>query len=152
MLKFKKALSAAIISTLSMGPVLAQQTNFDSLKLSAGFSPDKAVLIGYTNGSVSLASLNNTDNNKCLGYASNIPDHIIELEKDFPSLLLKATSSQGEITLLVKTPDDQVICADSTSQKEVMIKTQNWKKGKYRIWVGSIDEGQKSKYTLFVQQ
>ncbi|HEY9706205.1 MAG TPA: hypothetical protein V6C58_27460 [Allocoleopsis sp.] len=145
-------MSVAIISTLSMSPVLAQQTNFDSLKLSAGFSPDKAVLTGYTNGSVSLASLSNTDNNQCLGYASNIPDHILELDKDFPSLLLKATSSKREITLLIKTPDDQVICADSTSKKEVMIKTQHWKKGKYRIWVGSLDEGQNSKYTLFVQQ
>lgn len=143
-----------LIATLFATPVLAQTANFASLTLSQGFPASQGVVNGYAGGSYSLSIIANSDrkNNRCLGFASPTPDHIMVLEKDFSKLTVQVNSG-SDTTLLIKGPDDTIRCGDDTgSSKDASIQDTNWKGGKYSIWVGSFKEGTRQNYTLSVTE
>lgn len=145
----------AIIAALSAAPVLAADANFESLNLSVGFPPSKGVTTGYTNGSVSLSSIQKTDsrNNPCIGFGSPTPDHIIVLQKDFSRLSFQVDTQGKDTTIVIKGPNDLVLCGDDTgSSKDASVQASNLKAGKYSVWVGSIETGQQWNYTLSVKQ
>lgn len=145
----------ALVAVVSATPVLADNTNFGSLSLSPGFTSAKAVVRGYTNGSVSLSSIQNNDihNNACIGYGSATPDHVIVLDKNFSRLTVQVDSGNKDTTILIKGPDGIVRCGDDTgTSKDASVQDSNWKAGKYSIWVGAIDSGKRWDYTLSVKQ
>jgi hypothetical protein len=134
---------------------IAEPSNFGILTLSQGFSPSVGVGSGIAGGTFSLSSLAQKDsnNNKCLGFASPTPDHLLVLQQDFAQLTIQINSRGHDTTLLVMGPDNQVFCGDDAgSSKDASISHPNWKAGTYRIWVGSIDEGAKLKYSLSVRE
>jgi hypothetical protein len=137
-------------------PVIAQTANFGTLNLSAGFDSAKAIVEGYTGGSYSLSAISNRDHNKkaCIGFADPKPDHILTLEKDFTRLKLLVNSGGIDTTLLIQGPDETTIrCGDDTGKsKDASIDDSNFKRGTYRIWVGTFQPGVKQNYTLKVQQ
>lgn len=145
----------AVVMTLVTLNAIAEPSNFGVLTLSQGFSPSQGVASGVTGGTFSLSSLapKDTSNNKCLGFASPTPDHLLVLQKDFTRLTIQINSRGQDTTLLVMGPENQVFCGDDTSSsKDARISHPNWKAGTYRIWVGSIDEGAKLKYNLSVEE
>jgi len=144
-----------VIMTLGAIPVIAESSNFGILTLSQGFSPSQGVASGIAGGTFSLSSLaqKDTNNSKCLGFASPTADHLLVLQKDFAQLTIQINSRGHDTTLLVMGPDNQVFCGDDTgSSKDASVSHPNWKAGTYRIWVGSIDEGAKLKYSLSVRE
>jgi hypothetical protein len=146
----------AIVSAVLAQPVIAQTANFGTLKLSPGFAPSQGVGEGYTGGSYSLSAISNRDRDKkaCIGFADPKPDHILILEKDFPRLKIQVNTGGKDTTLLIKGPDDKTIrCGDDTGKsKDASIDDQNFKSGKYEVWVGTFNSGEKYNYTLTVQQ
>lgn len=143
----------ALIMTLGAIPGIAEPSNFGILTLSQGFSPSQGVASGIAGGTFSLSSLaqKDTNNNKCLGFASPTADHLLVLQQDFAQLTIQINSRGHDTTLLVMGPENQVFCGDDTgSSKDARVSHPNWKAGTYRIWVGSIDEGAKLKYSLSV--
>jgi hypothetical protein len=143
----------ALIMTLGAIAAIAEPSNFGILTLSHGFSPSVGVGSGIAGGAFSLSSLaqKDTNNNKCLGFASPTPDHLLVLQQDFAQLTIQINSRGRDTTLLVMGPDNQVFCGDDTgSSKDARVSHPNWKAGTYRIWVGSIDEDAKLKYSLSV--
>lgn len=147
--------SAAIVVAIVATPAIAQIPNFGTFNLSPGFEPAKGKVSGYTGGSFSLSAMSNRDRNQkaCIGFADPKPDHIMILEKDFPHLKLLVKSG-GDTTLLIQGPDESTIrCGDDTGKsKDASIDDLNWKKGTYRIWIGTFNSGVKRNYTLTVQQ
>jgi hypothetical protein len=153
--RFKYLNLLVLAAILGATPVLAEQANFGSLTLSQGFSPSAGVTNGFTGGSYSLAAISNSDRagNRCIGFASPTPDHIMVLERDFPKLTVKVNSGGADTTLLIRGPGGTVRCGDDTgSDKDASIQDNNWKAGRYSIWVGSLEEGARRNYTLSVTE
>lgn len=147
-------LVAAVVAVAA--PVVAETANFGTLTLSRGFQPPTGVLNGSTGGSFSLSAIANTDfnKNKCLGYATPTPDHLLVLEQSFSQLTITVNSGGKDTTLLVQGPGrGKVLCGDDVnSNKDARVTDSEWKPGTYRIWVGTMEAGAKYKYTLSVQE
>jgi hypothetical protein len=83
-----------------------------------------------------------------------IPDHILTLQSDFPSLTITVDSGE-DTTLLVQGPNDNSIrCGQdiSRSNLDAQVVDSNWQAGTYRIWVGAHEQGQRFSYSLTVQE
>lgn len=145
------ALLAALISL----PALAETANFGSLTLSRTSPTSTAVLTGSTGGSFSLSAIANKDthNNKCFGFGSPTPDHILVLQQDFSQLTVQIDSGGKDTTLLIQGPNDSTVrCGDDTGRsKDASVTDTGWKAGTYRVWVGSLEAGVKYKYSLSVK-
>jgi hypothetical protein len=136
------AIANAIVAAIVALPVLAETANFGTLTLSPG-------------GSYSLSAIANADRhkNKCLGFATPTPDHIIVLQQKFSFLTLQVNSGGKDTTLLVQGPGNAVRCGDDAGQnKDAGIVDSDWQAGSYRIWVGTLEPGVKSDYTISVQE
>lgn len=144
-------LAIATIVSLS-GDVVAQGSNFGQLALNQNHS--SGVLRGTTGGAASLPGIvSNSDrsNRRCLGYGDPKPDHLLILEKPFPTLTLKVRSST-DTTLVVQGPDGVVRCGDDAgSNKNASITDNDWKTGIYKVWVGTATPGVQQDYMLMVQ-
>lgn len=157
MLRSKSPVFLALTTVLLATPVLADTANFGSLTLAPGFSPAKAIVSGSTGGAFSLSSLNNHDihNQPCIGYGgSKTPDHIITLQKHFSHLKLQVNSGGRDTTLVVEDPSGVFRCGDdvNTHNKDASIDDTNWNAGQYKIWVGTIQPGQRWNYNLSVHE
>jgi hypothetical protein len=153
---FQSGALLAAIATIATLPVLAETANFGTLTLSRGFQSPTAVLRGSTGGSYSLSAIANADRhkNKCLGFATPTPDHIIVLQQNFSKLTIQVNSGGKDTTLLVQGPNGNTVrCGDDTGQnKDAGIIDSDWEPGTYRIWVGSLEPGVKSNYSISVQE
>ena len=153
---FQSGVLLAAIATIATLPVLAETSNFGTLTLSRGFQSPAGLLRGSTGGSYSLSAIANTDRhkNKCLGFATPTPDHIIVLQQNFSKLTIQVNSGGKDTTLLVQGPNGNTVrCGDDTGQnKDAGIVDSNWEAGSYRIWVGSLEPGVKSNYSISLQE
>jgi hypothetical protein len=147
-------LLAAIVAMIAT-PVTAQTANFATLTLLPGFEPGQGTATGYTGGSYSLSAMSNRDRDKkaCIGFGDPKPDHILVLEKDFEQLKILVNSGY-DTTLFIQGPDDETIrCGDDTGiNKDASVTGTKWKRGRYRVWVGTFHPGVKHNYTLTVEQ
>ncbi len=135
-------------------PALAQSANFGSLQLATGFSRAEATVSGHTGGRFPLDRLAARDRqgNRCLGYGSETPDHIITLTDDFNPMALFVRSGDNDTTLMVKGPNGMLLCGDdSGSSPDAMVRAERWPAGTYRVWVGSLQPGQRWRYRLTAQ-
>ena len=145
----------ALIAAISTTPALAQKANFGNLTISPSFPAGTARVAGSTGGSYSLPSIANSDRNKkpCIGFASQTPDHILVLQKDFSNLTIQINSGGRDTTLLIKGPNNTIYCGDDTGlSKDASVEATNLKAGTYEIWVGSIEAGQRWNYILTVRE
>jgi hypothetical protein len=93
------------------------------------------------------------ENNPCLGYAEETPDHIIDLEADFNQLQIAVDSGGQDTTLLITGPNGFALCGDDTgASQDASVTSSNFKAGKYEIWVGTINPNQAWNYTLTVRE
>ncbi|MGV0102059.1 Peptidase S1 [Nostoc sp. DSM 114160] len=146
----------AILTAIAATPAIAQTANFATLNLSANFDSSQGTVQGFTGGSYSLSAISNRDRDQkaCIGFADSKPDHIMVLEKDFPQLTIQVDSNNNDTTLIIQGPDKTTIrCGDDTGKsKDASVSDRDWKKGTYRIWVGTFNPGVKRDYTLKVEQ
>ncbi|MEG4284059.1 hypothetical protein QUB68_13105 [Microcoleus sp. A006_D1] len=152
---FKNGVLLAAIGAIATLPVLAETVNFGTLSLAPGFGSPTAVMRGSTGGSYSLSAIANADRhkNKCLGFATPTPDHIIVLQQNFSKLTIQVNSGGKDTTLLVQGPGNAVRCGDDTGQnKDAGIVDSDWQAGSYKIWVGTLEPGVKSNYTISVRE
>ncbi|MBZ8182618.1 hypothetical protein [Oscillatoria salina] len=155
MLKLNSSKIIAAIAGLICVPAIAQAANFDQLILAASSGNDSRTVTGHTGGSYLLSAIANRDrhNNPCVGFAAPTPDHTMVLEQDFSTLKLQVNSGGKDTTLVVQGPDNTVLCGDDTgSNKDASIEDTNWKKGTYKIWVGSFEPSKRWNYTLSAQE
>lgn len=147
-------LLAAIVSLIAMPAIAGGDGHFQTLTL--GGNASQKIVSGYTTGSFSLSSIANSDkdNNPCIGYGSPNPDHVMVLENNFAKLKLQVDSGGRDTTLLVRGPNSNTVrCSfGSGKSKDAAIVDNNWKAGKYEIWVGSIEAGQRWDYRLSVEK
>ena len=147
--------TALMLLLVSMNSAIAQKKDLNSFHLALGLNQSTAKLVGSTGGGYSLASIVNKDRygNHCMGYGDPEPDHIMILDNDFPQLKLKVRSGGKDTTLVVKRTDNlDVYCGfGKQHHRDAVIHGQNWKAGKYEIWVGSMKPYHSSNYSLSIQ-
>jgi len=137
------ALGAVIISGLvAVSGAEAQRSNFGTITLLPGFTPDPHNAAGTSGGA---ANASNT-NSSCRGWISSTPDHIFRAGRDFNFLRIFAESS-GDTTLVIQTPNGQMRCNDDTYGRNPMVEGR-FPAGTYRIWIGSYSEGENLRYQL----
>ncbi|HEY9751041.1 MAG TPA: hypothetical protein V6C63_20325 [Allocoleopsis sp.] len=144
-----------LMAAVSVAPALAETANFGTLNLSPGFSRADGMARGFTGGSYSLASIANSDRNgkRCLGFGDTQPDHIIVLQKDFSQLRLQVDTQGKDTTLVVKGPNNTILCGDDTgANKDASISQGSWPAGTYEVWVGAFEPNARWRYTLTAQQ
>ncbi|WGV23713.1 hypothetical protein [Halotia branconii] len=155
-LNFRGGWLLAVLTAITTTPVIAETPNFSTFSLAPDFEQIKGKVTGYTGGSFSLSALSNRDRDRkaCIGFADPKPDHIMILEKDFSHLKILVNSRGFDTTLLIQGPNDNIIrCGDDTGKsKDASIDDLDWKKGTYRIWVGTFNAGVKRNYTITVKQ
>jgi hypothetical protein len=124
-------------------------------KFAPGFARQDGVLSGATNGSYSLSSIAkfDRDQNPCLGFSGNTPDHKILLEKGFAKLNFQVNSRGKDTTLIIKAPNGQIFCGDDTgAKKDASIVAKDLPSGEYEVWVGSIEPGKRWSYSLTISE
>ena len=148
-------LIAAMTAMIAI-PVTAETANFGTLTLTPGFEAEAGTAFGYTGGSFSLSAMSNRDKDRkpCIGFGDTNPDHILVLEKDFDNLKILINSGGEDTTVFVKGPDNQTIrCGDDTGlSKDASVSDIKWKKGKYQLWVGTFNPGDRHNYTINIQE
>ncbi|WP_414514180.1 hypothetical protein [Nostoc sp. PCC 9305] len=155
-LQFRGGWLLAILTAITATPAIAQTANFGTFNLSTNFNPAQGTVQGFTGGSYSLSAISNRDRDQkaCIGFADPQPDHIMVLEKDFSQLTIQVDSNNNDTTLIIQGPDKTTIrCGDDTGKsKDASVSDRDWKRGTYRIWVGTFNPGVKRDYTLKVEQ
>lgn len=138
----------------------AEEGRFDGIRLRRGFLPDPRFMAGHTepedDGTVDISVLGGD----CHGFTPGAPAHVVTLLDDFDYfqiylLPLEADHwAMGEtpmVSMLVLGPDGRFLC-DHPDEDGVEIDATTWVPGTYRVWVGSIIEGQRYDYRLGVSE
>jgi len=145
----------ASLVVLTPLPGMAETGNFDSLTLAPGFAKAAGKVRGYTSGSFAFSTRSKSDRqgNPCLGMGTQTPDHILVLKQPFPRLSLRVISPNNDTTLMVEGPNNLRLCGDDTGRsQDPSVKDTDLAAGTYRVWVGTLEPGQKRNYTLVVEE
>lgn len=141
---------------LIAAPALAQQAHFGSVTLSPGFDAAQGQLQGRTGGQNSLPAVitnRDRDGNLCLGYGSSTPDYTVTLQGTFAQLSFQVESGR-DTTLIIQGPNDRTVrCGDdSGSNLDAVIQGSDWAGGTYKVWVGTVNPGERFSYTLTIRE
>ncbi|MBE9041125.1 hypothetical protein IQ235_10080 [Oscillatoriales cyanobacterium LEGE 11467] len=139
------------IASVIIFPSVAEDSHFGSIVF-----PDMTSAQGYTGGTTSLpAVLGNKDENEnlCLGFGDPVPDYILILDRDIDRLRIQVDSGGRDTTLLIQDLEEQTLyCADDTEVgMDAGMTLSDRSSGRYKIWIGTSDPGQRWDYTLSVQ-
>lgn len=135
---------------LMLVPVNAQSS---VLALKRNFRPDPIKFEGRTSGNVDIRSIAGVEAN-CRGFASRQPNHVIQLNENFPllDLLVYTGKINDDPTLLIKGSNGIVACADDEYQGRNPQLSRRLPEGTYEVWVGSGDANKPIRYTLSLSE
>jgi hypothetical protein len=148
---------AVIASGLTTAmPIRAELVQGDKILMGAAGNPQSVDVRGYAKGTVALfKTLGDRDSaqQRCMGYGSLVPDHIIEIEPKTSAVTLQVKTRSQDTTLVVQGPDNQLFCADDSSKgvKDAGLTLTDPKAGTYKVWVGTFEPGTGVRYLLSVQ-
>ncbi len=120
----------------------AGTSNFGTITLEAGFTPDPHKVQGTSGGATDAATVNPS----CNGYIADTPDHLFVAQGAFSGLRIMA-KSEGDITLVIQKPDNTYLCNDDSDGTNPLVAGE-FPAGTYKVWVGSYEQGTNSAYTL----
>jgi hypothetical protein len=118
-------------------------SNFGTVSLTPGFTPDPAVGRGVSGGAVNANAIGGA----CRGFISQTPDHILVANGSFNQLRLLVRSNQ-DTTLVVQDQGGRVWCDDDSGGSSNPLLQAPVPAGTYRIWVGSYRQGVQAPYTI----
>ena len=122
------------------GPSLA--SNFGTVTLTPGFTPDPHVASGVSGGQIDARQVGNN----CRGWISQTPDHIFQATRAFNGLRIMARSN-SDTTLVIADAQNRAWCNDDAEGRNPVIQG-NFAAGTYRVWVGSYQQGENARYSL----
>lgn len=121
-------------------------SNFGTITLVPGFTPDPHTATGTSGGTTDAATMNAA----CAGNVSGTPDHLFVASAAFANLRIMA-KSDVDITLVVQKPDGSFLCDDDTDGTNPVVAGE-FAPGTYKIWIGSYDAEANGRYTLGVSE
>jgi len=118
------------------------------LDLAAGFSNDPRSVRVSAGGRVDLF----TTEPGCAGFADPEPDLQLDYEAgEFP--LYVSMESDGDTTILVRTPGGEYLCDDDgAGQLNPGVTIREPETGRYLVWAGSFGDGDRESAELFVSE
>jgi hypothetical protein len=131
-----------VVGIAGVSVASAQRSNFGTITLTSGFTPDPHVAAGTSGGQANASNVNS----QCRGWISSTPDHILVLRGNFAFLRIFA-ESEGDTTLVIQTPNGQVRCNDDTYGRNPAVEGE-FPAGTYRVWLGSYAQGENLRYQL----
>ena len=118
-------------------------SNFGTVTLSTGFTPDPHTATGTSGGAVNAQNLNQA----CRGWIAQQPDHLFVAQTPFSSLRILVNGGAGDTTLVVQKPDGSFSCNDDAEGTNPIV-TGSFTPGTYKVWVGSYEQNQNTAYTI----
>lgn len=118
-------------------------SNFGTVTLATGFTPDPHTATGTSGGAVNAQNLNQA----CRGWVASQPDHLLVASTAFSNLRILVNGGAGDTTLVVQKPDGSYVCNDDAEGRNPIV-TSSFTPGTYKIWVGSYEQGQNTAYTI----
>ncbi len=125
-------------------------TNYGELNLSAGFTPDPALLSLLAGGSIDA----DDRFDGCTGYITESPD--VRLfwsgsSKGAPNIKISALSN-ADTTIIVNGPDGRWYCDDDSGEDSNPVVELSPMNGRYEIWVGTYSEGETKRAVLSISE
>jgi hypothetical protein len=117
-------------------------SNFGTVTLTPGFTPDPHVASGVSGGQIDARQVGNN----CRGWISQTPDHIFQATRAFNGLRVMARSN-SDTTLVMADSSGRVWCNDDAEGRNPVIQG-SFAAGAYRVWVGSYQQGENARYSL----
>jgi hypothetical protein len=147
-------LAAALMAMAASGAASAQDTdadpNYGELHLSAGFTPDPALLSLLAGGSLSASDRFEG----CTGYITATPDVRLYWDgstKGSPNLKISAVSN-ADTTLIVNGPDGKWYCDDDSGEDSNPLVNLTPMNGRYEIWVGTYSDDETKHAVLSISE
>ena len=128
-------------------PAQGMASNFGTVTLAPGFTPDPHVAEGTSGGAIQATTLNPS----CQGWVSQTPDHILVASGAFANLRLLVNGADQDLTLVVQRPDGSFACNDDAEGVHPIVQG-NFAPGNYKIWVGSYEQGVQARYKLGITE
>lgn len=123
-------------------------SNFGTISIAPGFTPDPYVIEGTSGGGINAADLHAD----CQGQISGPPDHLLVAGGVFTNLRVMA-HAEHDVTLIVERPDGTYLCNDDGEEGLTHpIVDGMFAAGTYKIWVGSYDSSTLGRYTLGISE
>lgn len=124
--------------------------NYGELSLSAGFTPDPALLSLLAGGDINAAD----KYDGCTGYISSAPDMRLFWDGSAKGgLNLKISAiSNADTTLVINGPDGRWYCDDDSGEDSNPLVELSPRAGRYEIWVGTYTQGEIKHAVLSVSE
>lgn len=129
-------------------PAAASGSDYESVTLAPGFTPDPRTLTGTSGGSVEARSMGRSHYGPCVGKIDGTADHVVTLTRDFRFLRLHVLSDE-DTSLVIRGPDG-LRCNDDADGLNPVVEGR-WPAGQYEVFIGSVDGGY-HRYTLRVSE
>ena len=148
-----KAVAAVAILAASGGVAAAQDytlpSNYGSVRLQAGFTPDPYNINMSSGGSINAA---NAIGGSCRGYISNAPDFEVTFTAGSLPLIISVNSG-ADTTLVVNGPDGRWYCDDDGGEGlNPSLRFGQPMSGTYDIWVGTYGSSSLQPATLSISE
>jgi hypothetical protein len=146
--------TVATACALIAGAATAQNTNADpnygEVTLSAGFTPDPAMLRLQAGGSIDASDRFDG----CRGFISATPDVRLFWDGSAKSALtLKFSAlSNADTTLIVNDPNGRWHCDDDSGEDSNPLVELSPIPGRYEIWIGTYSEGETKNAVLSISE
>ena len=144
----KKLLSVlALFFLLSLPTSFAQQGS--GVALEPTFLPDPIAMSYVSGGTVNAARRYGKG---CRGFISHTPDHTVELLTPFDFFRLHVQSDYDTTLIVRQESSDFLLCNDDSEGINPEIRAENWKPGRYSVYIGSYDKNIQAPYTLYLTE
>lgn len=141
--KANPELERASDQSRALDPYGNSPSRFGVVPLHAGFSPDPRVVGGRASGEVPAESMRR----KCRGWISEFPDYLLRADTAFFKLHI-LVRSRGDLVLLVRKPNGEVLCNDNRSGTKDPMIASDIPIGTTQVWVGVHEQGEELDYRL----
>lgn len=138
--------STSLSAQLRMG---GSDSNFGSVTLSPGFTPDPHSVSIISGGSQNVRDMNMGSG--CVGYATSDPDYIVNFTGSSDRLRF-FVEGDGDTGLIVAAPGKQFLCNDDSEGLDPMVTFDGAQAGQYNVWVSSYSSGDNISSTLYVTE
>jgi hypothetical protein len=136
-----KYLTISTLATLSLALLGSYPALSQGIAIAPRFQPDPMVLQGTSGGT--QASPN-------CGQLPAAPNHIIQLNSDFPYLRF-SLQGRGQPTLMIRLPNGSTSCVSADRATGTINAPGYWEQGSYQLYVGD-RTGEQHPYTLSITQ
>ncbi len=146
--------SALAICAFIAAPGAAQDVgadpNYETVTLSAGFTPDPYTVQLSSGGSIDAETLSSS----CRGYISNAPDVRLHYDNGSGVLpLILSVEADADTTLVVNAPNGSWFCDDDTGDGlNPLMRFDEPMSGRYEIWVGTYSDSTLQPATLQISE